>query len=192
MFSCRTKHAKCCGNPKCSSFAPLDLLVAVQACQRRLSRFGIRIGVLAQRERSVLLLVYRQADLARLLAQPPVASFLEGYGYVCSSVQGALVHLSHRIMRADALPAAEHACGFPHEVGVFLGYPLADVEGFIENRGQGCLASGCWKVYAHEDDALDAFCRFKECERYCSRLHAGGASLEEVVERSMRAMSRAA
>jgi len=25
--------------------------------------------------------------------------------------------------------------GFPHEIGVFLGYPLEDVMGFISNKG---------------------------------------------------------
>ncbi|MCD8022800.1 MAG: DUF3793 family protein [Lachnospiraceae bacterium] len=36
---------------------------------------------------------------------------------------------------------------FPHEMGIFLGYPLEDVRGFIENRGQNFKMSGYWKVY---------------------------------------------
>ena len=30
---------------------------------------------------------------------------------------------------------------FPHEIGVFLGYPLGDVVGFIENRGKNFTKS---------------------------------------------------
>ncbi len=36
---------------------------------------------------------------------------------------------------------------FPHEMGVFLGYPLGDVKGFVENSGQNFKQSGYWKVY---------------------------------------------
>lgn len=36
---------------------------------------------------------------------------------------------------------------FPHEIGVFLGYPLGDVVGFIENRGKNFTCCGCWKSY---------------------------------------------
>ena len=34
---------------------------------------------------------------------------------------------------------------FPHEIGVFLGYPLTDVVGFIENQGRNFTCCGCWK-----------------------------------------------
>ena len=27
---------------------------------------------------------------------------------------------------------------FPHEMGIFLGYPLGDVKGFIEHHGRNC------------------------------------------------------
>ncbi|MCD8015014.1 MAG: DUF3793 family protein [Lachnospiraceae bacterium] len=36
---------------------------------------------------------------------------------------------------------------FPHEMGVFLGYPIGDVKGFVENNGQNFKQSGYWKVY---------------------------------------------
>ena len=44
---------------------------------------------------------------------------------------------------------------FPHEIGIFLGYPLADVAGFIRNKGRNCKCIGTWKVYgdAFEKDS---------------------------------------
>ena len=39
--------------------------------------------------------------------------------------------------------------GFPHEMGVLLGYPVEDVRGFMEQNGQNALYQGYWKVYAH-------------------------------------------
>ena len=41
----------------------------------------------------------------------------------------------------------EERDGFPHEIGAFLGYPVNDVRGFIQNEGKGCLMTGYWKVY---------------------------------------------
>lgn len=42
---------------------------------------------------------------------------------------------------------------FPHEVGLFLGYPPEDVEGFIENKARSCKITGYWKVYSDEEKA---------------------------------------
>nr|WP_297934189.1 DUF3793 family protein [uncultured Lachnoclostridium sp.] len=48
---------------------------------------------------------------------------------------------------------------FPHEVGLFLGYPVWDVKGFIEHKGQQYKLCGYWKVY---DDVPGALCKFEE------------------------------
>ena len=46
---------------------------------------------------------------------------------------------------------------FPHEIGIFLGYPLWDVEGFIANKGQNYKLCGYWKVYEDVSGAIDRF-----------------------------------
>lgn len=48
---------------------------------------------------------------------------------------------------------------FPHEVGLFLGYPVWDVKGFIEHKGQQYKLCGYWKVY---DDVPGALRKFEE------------------------------
>ena len=68
--------------------------------------------------------MYRVSQLQRDLQKPGVACFLESYGYRSLVVDEALNHLQQRILEND---------GFPHEIGIFLDYPLADVIGFIEN-----------------------------------------------------------
>lgn len=55
---------------------------------------------------------------------------------------------------------------FPHEVGLFLGYPVWDVKGFIEHKGQQYKLCGYWKVY---DDVPGAICKFKEFDRIKKR-----------------------
>jgi hypothetical protein len=37
----------------------------------------------------------------------------------------------------------------PHEMGIFLGIPIEDVEGFIKHKGNGCLMCKYWKVYSN-------------------------------------------
>ena len=51
---------------------------------------------------------------------------------------------------------------FPHEMGVMLGYPLADVEGFIINQGRNYLLCGMWKVYQDVDTASRLFALYRK------------------------------
>ncbi len=106
----------------------------------------------------VLLLVYREDRLARQLADPAVAAMLG--------------HLRRRL---------EAGGGFPHEMGLFLGYPPEDVRGFWENGGRNYKYSGVWKVYSDDvEGARAAFRRYSRCrDAICKRL-AGGISLVQM------------
>ncbi len=69
---------------------------------------------------------------------------------------------------------------FPHEIGLFLGYPPEDVQGFIENRADGCKYAGCWKVYGDADAARKIFAKYKKCtDIYCMQF-ARGMSIERL------------
>jgi len=59
---------------------------------------------------------------------------------------------------------------FPHEIGLFLGYPLEDVRGFIENAGQNCKCTGCWKVYCNECETVKLFMKYKKCKDIYTKL----------------------
>ncbi len=61
---------------------------------------------------------------------------------------------------------SEKGMGFPHEIGMFLGYPVADIRGFIENEGRKYLMIGYWKVYSNLSQArmiFKEYDRAKEC-----------------------------
>ena len=97
-----------------------------------------------------LLYLYRPARLGPILAGEETGRLLEQEGYT--------------------LPARP----FPHEIGVFLGYPLADVIGFIRNRGQNFTFCGFWKSYSDPDDARRYFCQLKKCtDVYLRLFHSG-------------------
>ena len=78
-----------------------------------------------------------------------------------------------RTLRARMRKEAE----FPHEVGVFLGYPLADVVGFVRNGGRNCLLCGQWKVYARAQEAAMTFERLRKCKQVYERLFRQGYPL---------------
>lgn len=85
-----------------------------------------------------------------------------------TAVQGALRRLQERLAVQD---------DFPHEIGVFLGYPVEDVVGFIENAGQNCKCCGCWKVYCDECTAMRTFAKFRKCRDVYKRLWQEGRSI---------------
>ena len=66
---------------------------------------------------------------------------------------------------------------FPHEIGIFLDYPLGDVIGFIQNGGQNYKCSGCWKVYCNECEALKMFQKYHKCREVYRNLWAKGRSV---------------
>ena len=72
---------------------------------------------------------------------------------------------------------AECKEGFPHEIGVFLNYPLGDVIGFIENKGHNYKCKGCWKVYCNECETQKTFQRYQKCRNVYLRLWKQGRSV---------------
>lgn len=127
---------------------------------------GLAVRELADRGHSVLLLIYRPQTLSALLARPNVAGFLRKAGYARpEDLQTALLELQLRVS----------AAGFPHEIGVFLGYPLKDVAGFMGWAPLPFTCQGPWKIYGDPAGSLDlaeAFlqsrCRMARRLRCCS------------------------
>lgn len=132
---------------------------------RIFSGTGLCVRVLRIFQDRALIYVYRKERLEADLQEEEVQSFLRAHGYVCENIEQMLVHLAKRIQEREE---------FPHEIGLFLGYPLADVKGFIENKGRNCKCVGCWKVYTDECRAQELFERYRCCtELYCRRIKEG-------------------
>ena len=129
------------------------------------SRSGLKMCVLCKCRERQLLYVYQETLLAMQLSQPEIQAFLTQYGYTENTdLQQMLQHLASRM-----------GCGsFPHEIGIFLGYPLADVQGFIANQGKNCLLCGCWKVYSNPESAQRTFANYDRCrDILCDKLQQG-------------------
>ena len=79
-------------------------------------------------------------------------------GYPASGPAQCVRHLIRRLA----------ADGFPHEIGLFLGYPPEDVYGFIENKAMHAKCVGVWKVYGDEQATRKKFELYRKCRRvYC-------------------------
>mgnify|MGYP002197944272 CR=1 FL=1 len=54
----------------------------------------------------------------------------------------------------------------PHELGIFLGFPLEDVKDFMECKEKKCLLCGYWKVYNNTIEAKKIFDKYDEIKEY--------------------------
>ena len=125
--------------------------------------------------RQYLVYVYRAAKLQTVLADAAVRGFLAREGYRLpedAADCGALIdQLSLRLC------CAAEAADFPHEIGVFLGYPLEDVEGFIRHRGKCFTCCGCWKSYGDPAAAQQHFDQLAKCTAVYLRLFHSGTPI---------------
>ncbi len=128
---------------------------------------GIKIQIIHQSASRILILVYRPTLLAKRFQDEDVCQFLEDCGYCDFDVEKAISRLQDRI--------AADPQGFPHEIGVFLGYPLADIKSFIENNGKNGLCCGEWKVYHEPEVAQKIFANLKKCREIYYRLFTNGS-----------------
>ncbi|BEI61061.1 DUF3793 family protein [Blautia luti] len=132
---------------------------------------GVSLTVLRKSESKALIYVCRSSSLEKDLKKPGVANFMKKYGYESTDPSYALERLRSRLAQRE---------DFPHEIGLFLGYPLGDVIGFVKNAGQNCKCVGCWKVYCNECEAVKAFAKFKKCTSVYVRLWSQGRSVRQL------------
>ena len=142
-----------------------DFFTEAAALRRRLLPKGLQLRIVRCSSRRALCYLYRPAQLSAILHDEKTRRFLAAEGYRGTDEKEILDELCRKLVKGGA---------FPHEIGVFLGYPLGDVIGFIQNKGQNCLCSGCWKVYSDECAARRTFERYRRCKRlYAQRFREG-------------------
>ncbi len=140
-----------------------------------LYKTGIRFHCLCKSNDRDVVFLYREAWLSEYLAQPEIAEFLAQYGYEDGSLRSYLQLLGERISYFY-----HQSQEFPHEMGVFLGYPLADVRGFIQHRGKNCSCIGYWKVYSDVERAQQLFTAFDEARDCAMQEFFSGKTIREI------------
>ncbi len=148
-----------------------EMREAVCSWNRRLRSKGVRVLPLRYRDGSALIYLYRPKMLSRDLEDREACRMLAERGYGSGSCGRLLARLISRLAE----------CGeFPHEIGLFLGYPPEDVCGFIENHACGFKCTGCWKVYGDSEKAQKTFSRYRKCTQVYQRQWEKGATVERL------------
>ena len=142
---------------------------------RELAPFGIAVRILkvCPRTGACLIYLYRRTWLHRILRQSANQAFLRRMGYT-SQADGEMLleQLSDRLCLEQE---------FPNEIGVFLGYPLEDVVGFIRNGGRNYTCSGCWKAYGDPTAAQRRFEEYRQSTVRCKERFLRGVEIPELI-----------
>ena len=143
-----------------------DLDARIAAWNTQLNPSGIYFEKICKCRKRVLVLVYRRKNMEALLAEKDVAAELGKAGYPAGEgLEAVIGHLKTRLSANG---------GFPHEVGLFLGYPPEDVAGFCRYCGQKYKYCGHWKVYGDVDQAKALFEQYDRCrDSLCRRVGMG-------------------
>ena len=78
----------------------------------------------------------------------------------------------------------KHVCTdeeFPHEIGLFLGYPPSDVQAFINQPCTGVKYVGCWKSYSNPDECKRLTDSYNKCMEAWRKKMSMGFSLEQLL-----------
>ena len=147
-----------------------EMTASLRDINNCLLRKGVCVIPLRWKDGKALIYLYRPAMLEKDLRDPVAAGILRDAGYPDGSNARRISRLIRRLEESDS---------FPHEIGLFLGYPAVDVRGFIR-RGK-CRYTGLWKVYESDmDQAQRAFVRCRHCTKAYLQRNREGWSLSRL------------
>ena len=102
---------------------------------------NIKFREIKKQNGRVQVLFYHSTSLDNALCSKASLRFLRGLGYPERySVEGYVDFLVTRLNRKD----------FPHEIGLFLGYPFKDVLGYIGHPSLKLVKINGWKIYGND------------------------------------------
>ena len=120
----------------------------------KLNDSGLCAKQLCKCRKRTLVYIYNEKMLDAWMKMTQARDFLSEYGYTADMTMEEML---------DMLASRMNCGSFPHEIGVFLGYPIGDIKGFIRNSGKNCLFCGYWKVYENADEARRIFKIYDRC-----------------------------
>lgn len=149
---------------------PEVLMKTIRKENQKLNQKGVFVELLKAAGKQALLYVYRPQRLEADLRKEGAGRLLQRLGYQEAGREACLERLKKRLQNAE----------FPHEIGLFLGYPPEDVAGFIAQGGKHYKCRGMWKVYGDEKAANQLFARFRLCSAVYKKLAASGRTIAQI------------
>ena len=132
---------------------------------------GVIVLPLRVKDGRALIYAFRPSMLEKDLSHEIAQGVLSAYKYPRENITCQLSYLAERLEKSDR---------FPHEMGLFLGYPPLDVLGFILNGGAHYKRAGLWKVYSNEAEAKRCFLLYKSCTASLLCRYEQGERLEDI------------
>ncbi len=144
---------------------------------RILNRTGIAYYCLLRQNENCTFLLFQEVQLIEYLQKTEVQGLLKAEGYDDLSMTGILRTFQQRY--ESYMYQRQY---FPHEMGVLLGYPVEDVEGFIKNKGKNYLYAGYWKVYENIEEKKLLFEAYESAKEGMVLLLANGYEIRPLIE----------
>lgn len=132
---------------------------------------------LLETEEKVVILLYQKKPLEKYISMHRVKRLLEEEGYTEFSLEAVLPVFCERYEKYE-----ESKENFPHELGLLLGYPPEDVEGFIRHQGKNSLCTGYWKVYEDREGKQKLFEKYEYAKENLIQLLHYGLKMAEIIE----------
>ena len=133
---------------------------------------GVKILPLKYMQNRALIYMYRPDRLCRDLEDEVASAILSEKLYPTENPEQCVAELIRRL---------NHDETFPHEIGLFLGYPSEDVDGFIRLGAKNAKCVGTWKVYGDEEAAKKKFALYKKCTRLYKDAYRKHNSIDRLI-----------
>lgn len=137
---------------------------------------GLDYVELKVEETSSLVLFHNPPVLAATLAERRNRRWLARLGYPAGgTVAELLAELRRRFSESE----------IPHEVGVFIGYPLKDVEGFMRRLPATPLHGrhGAWRIYGEVGESLARMNRYAHEEAVAADILLSAGGVDDFIRR---------
>lgn len=138
-----------------------------------LENINLKVFEINRKENAIVLLFYNEKMLSEVLCDKDNAEFLSKFGYLNSMPL---------IDKLNLLKNRYEYNFCPHEMGIFLGIPVKDVEDFINCSEKECVCCGYWKVYNDRERALEVFENYNRSKYNFLKLIQNDIGITKVVK----------
>ncbi len=110
---------------------------------------------------SSLILFFHHETMAKTLSDTKNLSLLSTLGYPAGCDMDDLLAFLRERFAVEKIP---------HEVGVFIGYPLKDVKGFMEKLPRTPVHRGDWTVFGDAAESLEKMSLYRKAEEFAGKI----------------------
>lgn len=179
ISSVETRLALQCA-PVITGIKPANLLIVSSGDELTINRIlkdtSLHYYRLFPQDNKTIYLLFEHSLFMMYLYKPKVQHMFQAYGYGDLTLNGILETFQCRYETYR-----RNGGDFPHEIGLLLGYPIEDVEGFIANKGKNYLYAGYWKVYENVEEKKLLFEAYESAKDGVLLLVANGYKMKSII-----------